>query len=81
MSKARWVVSEIVKVQRALAPPDGPALIYAEGRRHIEHVELGELPDWLQAALRTEPKVYCHAMFIGGRWRLDRLLQSRRPSF
>ncbi len=27
--------THIVKVQRAIEPPGGPALIYAEGRRHL----------------------------------------------
>jgi hypothetical protein len=64
----------IVKVQVPLASNDpiAPALIYAEGRRHMQTIPVHRLPkDVLAAALPTG-KTYFYAQMLGGRVRFHK---------
>jgi hypothetical protein len=67
------MAAEIVKVQRSLIPPDGPAMIYDRDRLHSEFREFRRLPVAVKAKLSRHPKVYCTAERVGDHWRLDGL--------
>jgi hypothetical protein len=64
-------MAEVVKVQRCIEPPDGPAMIYGKGRLHSELRDFRRLPVPVKAKLKHHLKVYCAADWIGDHWRLN----------
>lgn len=55
----------IVKIQKALFPPDGPALIYNEPRTVMIHEPFTRLPPEIRTALAESGKVYWKVRLIG----------------
>jgi len=67
----------IVKVMRPLIgspPPDGlPIVVYDKRRQHQDFFAQEDLPDWLNEALETSPKVFAEAHRARNRFRFDHL--------
>ncbi len=60
-------MSEIVKVQRAIVPRDGPVLIYDKRRRHEVTVPLS---DDLVKVIGDEFKLFFNAEWTGSTWKI-----------
>ena len=57
----------IVKIQKALFPPDGPTLIYDKSKTFMANTPMNELPAEIRKALKTAEKVYWNAQIKSGR--------------
>jgi hypothetical protein len=54
-------MTETVKVQRPLFPPDGPWLIYGRNHKHSREVPHFLIPDYVKKAMGDDKKAY----FVG----------------
>lgn len=62
-------MGEIVKVQRAIVPKDGPALIYDRRRRHEVSATLS--PD-IMKAMGDDFKLFFEAEWTGSGWKIGK---------
>lgn len=64
----------ILKVQVPLASSDpiAPALVYAEGRKHMRTIALHELPKEVLAAAVVTGKAFFYAQLVAGRVRFHK---------
>jgi hypothetical protein len=58
-------MTEIVKVQMPLAPPDAPILVYAKGKKNLRTIDQSQD---LVSKLAGRPKGYFHATWTGKTW-------------
>lgn len=54
-------MTEIVKVQRPISPPDAPWLIYDRDRKHVDTVDPRLIPQYIHDQMEDDHKAY----FIG----------------
>jgi hypothetical protein len=54
-------VSTIVKVQRPLNPPEGPWLVYGQGKQNMRMVPDAKVPGSVRAAMKGHAKAYFRA--------------------